>query len=134
MPAGSRQPSPVAPVEAPGRLLGRSGEREALDRLLERARGGRSAVLVIRGEAGIGKTALMRHAAGRAFGYRIADIAGVQSERELPFAALNQLCVPLLDRLDALPTPQQDALRVALGLSSGNAPDRFLVALATLTL
>src|SRR4051812_40836229 len=113
---------------------GRSSERQTLDRLLERAGHGRSGVLVVRGEAGMGKTALLRHAAGEASGFRVARVSGVESEMELPFAGLHQLCSPLLDRLDALPQPQQDALRVALGLASGAAPDRFRVGLATLTL
>ena len=113
---------------------GRTGERELLDRLLEDARSGRSAVLVIRGEAGVGKTALLRHAARQAAGFRIAQVAGIESEMELPFAALHQLCAPMLAGLDALPEPQRHALSVALGLVSGAAPDRFLVALATLTL
>ncbi|HEX5617483.1 MAG TPA: ATP-binding protein, partial [Solirubrobacteraceae bacterium] len=95
---------------------GRSSELETLDRLLEDARGSRSRVLVIRGVAGVGKTALMRYAGDRAAGFRLAQIAGVESEMELPFAGLHQLCAPLLDRLDQLPEPQQDALRVALGL------------------
>jgi predicted ATPase len=82
----------------------------------------------------VGKTALMRHAADRASGFRVAQVSGVESERELPFAGLHQLGAPFLDRIDALPAPQQDALRVALGLSSGAAPDRFLVGLAALTL
>src|SRR5690348_14166934 len=105
-----------------------------LDRLLQNVRGGQSAVLVIRGEAGVGKTALLRYAAGQASGFRLAQISGVESEMELPFAGLHQLCSPMLGRLDALPEPQHRALSVALGLSSGDAPDRFLVALATLSL
>ncbi|HEX2086311.1 MAG TPA: AAA family ATPase [Solirubrobacteraceae bacterium] len=113
---------------------GRAGERMALGRLLESARAGRSAVLVIRGEAGVGKTALLQHCIREAAGCRIARIAGVESEMELPFAALHQLCAPMLDRRDALPEPQRAALAVALGLSSGDPPDRFLVALAALTL
>jgi DNA-binding CsgD family transcriptional regulator len=115
-------------------LLGRASEREALDRLLENVRGGQSAVLVVRGEAGVGKTALLHHCAQQASGFRVARIAGVESEMELPFAGLHQLCAPLLDRLGALPEPQRAALGVALGLSSGAAPDRFLVALAALSL
>ena len=115
-------------------LLGRASEREALDRLLENVRGGQSAVLVIRGEAGVGKTALLHHCARQASGFRVARVAGVESEMELPFAALHQLCAPMLDRLDALPEPQQAALCVALGLASGAAPDRFLIALAALSL
>jgi DNA-binding CsgD family transcriptional regulator len=124
----------MAVAQRPPAFRGRASEREALERLLEDARAGRSGVLVIRGEAGVGKTALMRSAADRASGFRFAQVSGVESEMELPFAGLHQLCAPLLDRLDALPTPQQDALRVALGLVSGAAPDRFLVGLATLTL
>ncbi|MFL5850226.1 MAG: ATP-binding protein [Solirubrobacteraceae bacterium] len=115
-------------------LLGRAGERQVLDRLLENVRGGQSAVLVIRGEAGVGKTALLHYCARQASGFRVARIAGVESEMELPFAGLHQLCAPMLGRLGGLPEPQQAALRVALGLSSGAAPDRFLVALAALSL
>jgi DNA-binding CsgD family transcriptional regulator len=115
-------------------LLGRASEREALDRLLENVRAGQSAVMVVRGEAGVGKTALLHHCARQASGFRVARIAGVESEMELPFAGLHQLCAPMLGRLGALPEPQQAALGVALGLSSGAAPDRFLVALAALSL
>jgi DNA-binding NarL/FixJ family response regulator len=115
-------------------LLGRASERQMLDRLLKNVRGGQSAVLVVRGEAGVGKTALLQHCAREASGMRVAHIAGVEAEMELPFAALHQLCAPMFARLDALPEPQRDALRVAFGMSSGAAPDRFLVALAVLTL
>jgi DNA-binding CsgD family transcriptional regulator len=115
-------------------LVGRSGERELLDRLLENVRAGQSAVLVVRGEAGVGKTALLHYSARQASGFRVARIAGVESEMELPFAGLHQLCAPMLGRLGALPEPQQAALGVALGLSSGPPPDRFLVALAALSL
>ncbi len=115
-------------------LRGRSREIQALDRLLDDVRGGQSAVLVIRGEAGVGKTALLRHCAKKASGFRVAQIAGIESEMELPFAGLHQLCAPMLSGLDALPEPQQNALRVALGLSSGDVPDRFLVGLAALGL
>jgi DNA-binding CsgD family transcriptional regulator len=115
-------------------LVGRASEREALDRLLENVRGGQSAVLVMRGEAGVGKTALLQHCARQASGFRVARIAGVESEMELPYAGLHQLCAPMLGRLGALPEPQQAALGVALGLSSGAAPNRFLVALAALSL
>ena len=121
-------------VQRPTALLGRSGERDVLDRLLESARGGQSAVLLIRGEAGIGKTALVRYAARQAAGFQVAEIACVEAEMELPFAGLHHLCAPMLAKLDALPEPQQTALRVSFGLSSGDAPDRFLVALAALTL
>src|SRR3954453_4428257 len=115
-------------------FLGRSGECDVLERLLETAHGGQSAVLLIRGEAGIGKTALIRYTARQAAGFRVAEIAGVEAEMELPFAGLHRLCAPMLAQLDALPAPQQHALRVSFGLSSGDAPDRFLVALAVLTL
>jgi DNA-binding CsgD family transcriptional regulator len=91
-------------------------------------------VLVIRGEAGIGKTELMRYCARQASGCRLVQIAGVESEIELPFAALHQLCAPMLDGLAALPEPQEHALRVAFGLATGPVPDRFLVGLAALSL
>jgi DNA-binding CsgD family transcriptional regulator len=115
-------------------FLNRTSEREVLDRLLEDAREGQSAVLVIRGEAGIGKTALLRYAARHVSGFRVAQVTGVQAEMELPFAGTHQLCAPLLDRLGALPQPQQDALNVALGLAPGEVPDRFRVGLAVLGL
>ncbi len=121
-------------VQRPPVFLGRSGERDVLDRLLETARGGQSAVLLIRGEAGIGKTALVRYAARQAAGFRVVQIAGIEAEMELPFAGLHRLCTPMLSRLNALPDPQQNALRVSFGLAFGDAPDRFLIALAALTL
>src|SRR5829696_8151504 len=124
----------MAAAQRPPAFRGRSSEREGLDRLLADARAGRSGVLVIRGDSGIGKTALMRYTADRALGFRVAQVSGVESEMELPFAGLHQLCAPLLDRLDALPAPQGNALRVALGVVSGVAPDRLLVGLATLSL
>ena len=113
---------------------GRTSERDVLDRLLEQVREGQSAALVIHGEAGVGKTALVRYAARQASGFRVAEIAGVESEMELAYAGLHQLCTPMLAHLDALPEPQQRAVLVAFGVSSGDAPDRFLVALATLSL
>jgi DNA-binding CsgD family transcriptional regulator len=118
----------------PAGLLGRAGERHRLDRLLDDVREGQSRVLVIRGEAGVGKSALLQYCAERASGFRVAQVAGVEAEMELPFAGLQQLCAPMFDRLDALPLPQRDALTVALGLSPGDTPDRFLVALASLSL
>jgi DNA-binding CsgD family transcriptional regulator len=120
-------------TRAPG-FMGRTSEREALDGLLAKAREGQSDVLVLRGEAGIGKTALLRYAARQASGFRVTQITGVEAEMELPFAGIHQLCAPMLDRLDALPPPQRDALSVALGLASGGVPDRFLVGLAVLGL
>jgi DNA-binding CsgD family transcriptional regulator len=125
---------PVMGASREPRLLGRAAEREALGRLLEEARAERSAVLVIRGEAGVGKTALLDYCARQAAGFRVARIAGVESEMELPFAAVHQLCAPLLGCVDALAVPQQTALRVAFGLSSGDAPNRFVVGLAALNL
>src|SRR3954470_13822365 len=122
---------------APGRapvLLGRAAERELLDRLLENVRAGRSAILVIRGEAGVGKTALLHYCARQASGFHVARIAGVESDMELPFAALHELCAPMLGRVDALPKLQRTALGVAFGLSLGDVPDRFVVALAALGL
>jgi DNA-binding CsgD family transcriptional regulator len=123
----------MAPHLASG-FLDRASEREVLDRLLAKARDGESGVLVIRGEAGIGKTALVRYAARQASGFRVTQVTGVEAEMELPFAGIHQLCAPVLDRLDALPQPQQDALNVALGLAAGDVPDRFLVGLAVLGL
>ena len=113
---------------------GRARERQVLDALLDRVRRGESAALVIRGEAGIGKTALIRYCARQAAGCRLIQFAGVESEMELPFAALHQLCMPMLDGLAALPEPQEHALRVAFGLAAGPAADRFVVGLAALSL
>ena len=115
-------------------LRGRSAERVQLDRLLEAIHAGQSAVLVLRGEAGIGKTALLEYTAERAEGCRVLRAVGVESEMELPFAGLHQLCAPLLDGLERLPPPQREALGIAFGLSSGTRPDRFLVGLALLSL
>jgi hypothetical protein len=113
---------------------GRSNEREVLDRLLDDVRKGRSAVLMLVGEAGIGKTALLRYAARQASGFRLLQIAAVESEMELAYAGLHQLCAPMLDHLDKLPEPQRDALSVAFGFTSGDSRDRFLIALAALSL
>jgi len=115
-------------------FLGRTRERQRLDGMLAQAREGESAVVVIRGEPGIGKTALLRYAARQASGLHTTEVDGVQAEMELPFAGIHRLCAPMLDRLKVLATPQQDALRVAFGVSSGTAPDKFLVALAVLNL
>ena len=111
LPLPHGMPATVAPE-----FVDRTSEREVLDRLLANVREGQSAVLVIRGEAGIGKTALLRYAARQASGFRVAQVTGVEAEMELPFAGIHQLCAPVLDQLDALPQPQQDALYVALGL------------------
>src|SRR6188768_3541382 len=104
-------------------LRGRRAECLALDRLLEAMHAGRSAVLVLRGEAGIGKTALLEYIAGHGEGCRVLHAVGVESEMELPFAGLHQLCAPLLDRVARLPGPQSDALRTAFGLSRSEPPD-----------
>jgi DNA-binding CsgD family transcriptional regulator len=119
----------------PGRVPGgRARECEELDHLLDRVRGRRSQVLVLCGEAGIGKTALLDYVEGRASGCHVARATGVESEMELSFAGLHQLCAPMLDRLEHLPGPQQEALGIAFGLRVGTAPDRFRVSLAALGL
>ena len=123
----------MGPPRAPG-LLGRRGECEALDRVVAGVRVGTSQVLVLGGEAGAGKTALLEHLVARSSGCRIALAAGVESEMELAYSGLHQLCGPMLDRCERLPGPQRDALGAALGLSVGEAPDRFLVGLAVLSL
>jgi DNA-binding CsgD family transcriptional regulator len=115
-------------------LRGRSVECQALDELIAGARGRRSGVLVLHGEAGIGKTALLDHAVSRSAGCRVARISGTESETELPLAALHQLCTPFLGLLDGLPAPQRDAVQTAFGIRSSTVPDRFLVGLAVLTL
>jgi DNA-binding CsgD family transcriptional regulator len=115
-------------------LRGRDSECATLDGLLDAVRGGESRALVLRGEPGVGKTALLDYAIGAAPDLRVLRTVGVESETELPFASLQHLCAPMLDRLERLPGPQQDALRVAFGLSGGQAPDRFLVGLAALSL
>jgi DNA-binding CsgD family transcriptional regulator len=116
------------------RLLDRKREREMLDRFVGDTRAGRSRVLVLRGEAGIGKTALLGYLSGVAEGCRITRVAGVESEMELAFAGLHALCTPMLGRLGHLPIPQRDALNTAFGMSAGPRPDRFLVGLAVLSL
>jgi hypothetical protein len=115
-------------------LRGRQRERVALSQLLFDVRSGRSRALVLRGEPGIGKTALLGYAAETAQDFQVARAEGIESEMELPFAALHQLCGRMLGRLDRLPSPQRDALGVAFGLRSASAPDRFLVGLAILSL
>jgi DNA-binding CsgD family transcriptional regulator len=115
-------------------LQNRRSERETLDDLVEGVRAGRSEVLVVRGEPGVGKSALLEYLVEQASGCRVARAAGVESEMELAFAGLHQVCAPLLDRLERLPGPQRDALRTAFGLSAGNAPDRLFVGLAVLGL
>lgn len=115
-------------------LIGRRHERQVLDGLLAGVRTGRSEVLVLRGEAGIGKSELLRYLLERADGCRVVRVAGVQSESELSYAGLHQLCAPLLKHVDGLPEPQRNALRTAFGLQLGDVPDRFLVGLSALSL
>jgi DNA-binding CsgD family transcriptional regulator len=121
---------------APGGLMlrGRRDECAALDGLLQDARAGRSGAVLLRGEAGIGKTALLEYAIRSASDMLVLRAAGTESEMELAFAALHQFCAPLLDRLDRLPGPQRDALQTTFGLSAGPVPDRFFVGLAVLGL
>ena len=118
----------------PSRLFGRTAELEILGRLIANVRRGRSAVLVVRGEPGIGKTELLRHLIAEVPGFGVTRVAGVESEMELPYGGLHQLCAPMLGRLGSLAEPQRRALSVAFGLASGESPDRFLVALAALSL
>jgi DNA-binding CsgD family transcriptional regulator len=115
-------------------LRGRGGEVSVLADLVAAVRAGHSRVLVVRGEPGVGKTALLDELAGQAAGCRVVRAAGMQSEMELAFAGVHQLLAPMLERVGQLPVPQREALRTAFGLSAGPAPDRFLVALAVLGL
>ncbi len=115
-------------------LRGRRGEIDAIDELIDAVRAGDSRALVVRGEPGVGKTALLDYVVEHASDCRIERAVGVQSEMELAFAALHQLCAPMLDRLERLPAPQRDALRTAFGVSPGPAPDLFFVGLAVLNL
>jgi DNA-binding CsgD family transcriptional regulator len=115
-------------------LIGRVAERAAVDGLLRRVRDGGSGSLVLRGEAGIGKSAILEYAAAAAPGFRVLQVTGVESELELTFAALQQLCLPLAAHASRLPDTQASALRVAFGLSQGPPPDRFLVGLGVLGL
>jgi AAA ATPase domain len=147
------RPEQIVPVQFPGNLaasdahdqrspatqpwvLGRRAECETLDQVVEAVRKGESRALVIRGEAGIGKTALVEYLRERAWasGCRVAQVAGIQSEMELAFAAIHQLCAPMLDRLPRLPEPQRDALATAFAIQAGPPPDQFLVGLAVLSL
>jgi hypothetical protein len=113
---------------------GRGDECAVLDALLEGARAGQSGALLVRGEAGVGKTALFEYAIGSARDLNVARATGIESEMKLAFAALHQLCAPMLGRLDRLPAPQREALQTTFGLSAGPPPDRFFVGLAVLSL
>src|SRR3954466_10940751 len=129
---GGRRPSGLRGPA--GELRGRRRECDVLDQLVNAARAGESRALVVRGEPGVGKTALLDYLAEHASGCRVARAVGVESEMELAYAGVHQLLTPMLDRLQRLPGPQRQALRAAFGLSSGPAPDRFLVGLAVLNL
>ena len=115
-------------------FLDRLSERVQIDHVLASAKGGMSAVLVLRGDAGTGKTALLNYAVNSAGDLDVVRLVGIESEAELGFAALHQLLVPYLGRLDSLPAPQRQALATVFGLREGGPPDRFLVGLASLTL
>src|SRR4051794_30347717 len=130
----TRLPSAALARRVPLMLRGRHAERAALNGLLDGARSGRSGVLVLRGEAGIGKTALLEQAIGSASEFRLVRAVGVESEMELAFAALHVLCAPVHEFVARLPGPQRSALEITFGLRGGTAPDRLLVALAALGL
>jgi DNA-binding CsgD family transcriptional regulator len=115
-------------------LLGRRNEREMLDRVLANVRAGQSQVLLVRGEAGVGKSVLLDHLVEQASGCHITRAAGVESEMELAYSGLHQLCAPMLERMEHLPGPQREALATAFGMSAGPVPDRFFVGLAVLGL
>ncbi len=131
-PAGTVARSLTRP--RPAGLVGRRVPCRELDQLVSALRAGESRALVVRGEPGIGKTALLEYLAAHAPGCRVERMTGVQPELELAFAGLHQLCQPMLDHLEAVPAPQRAALRTALGMSAGPAPDRFLVGLGVLSL
>ena len=128
MAADSRPRGRAAP------LTGRTSEVRALGRFIEAVRAGESRVLVVRGEPGVGKTVLLDYLAAQASGCQVVRAVGVQSEMELAFAGLHQLCAPIVGHLEHLPVPQRDALRTAFGITAGPAPDRFLIGLAVLGL
>src|SRR4029453_11969936 len=117
-----------------GRLVGRQRERAVLERLLDTARDGHGAVLVVHGDPGIGKTALLEYAVEAGQDFRVARTGGVEGEMKLDYAALQHLCSPLLDLIERLPDPQQDALGVAFGPNAGKPPSLFLVGLGVLGL
>ncbi|HWX09419.1 MAG TPA: ATP-binding protein, partial [Gaiellaceae bacterium] len=125
---------PAAAERGAQKLVGRRSECEALDRLTADVLAGESRVIVLRGDAGVGKSALLEYLSHRVAGWRVATAVGVESEMELDYSGLHQLCAPMLDHLERLPVPQRVALSTVFGRSAGAAPDRFLVGLATLTL
>ena len=132
--SGASSQAGIDAASAGEQLLGRVRERAVIERLLEAANAGHGGVLVIHGEPGVGKTALLEHAIDAARGFRVARTVGVEGEMEFAYAALQQLCSPTLDLMEHLPEPQRDALAVALGLEAGKAPNPYLVGLAVLGL
>ena len=118
----------------PIELMDRFAERDELDRLVGAVRAGESRSLVVRGDPGVGKSVLLDYLAGQARGCRVVRVTGVQSEMELAFAGLHQLCAPMLAQLGRIPGPQQVALQTAFGVAAGPPPNRFLVGLAVLSL
>src|SRR6204780_338113 len=129
-PSGQAAAAPPGPPE----LRGRAAEVKVLAGLVAAVRSGQSRVLVVRGEPGTGKTALLDELAARASDCQVVRVSGLQSEMEFAFAGLHQVLAPMLDRLERLPAPQAEALRTVFGISAGPPPDRFLVALAVLSL
>ena len=125
---------PISTDGAGAQLRGRAAECRTLHGVIDAVTAGDSQVLVLRGEAGVGKTALLGHLTQQASAFRVLQVAGVQSDMELAFAGLQQLCAPLMEHLGELPAPQRDALEIAFGRGVGEAPDRFLVGLAVLSL
>jgi DNA-binding NarL/FixJ family response regulator len=125
---------PSSQAEPIDTLYGREREQALIDQLLDAARASRSGALVLRGEAGVGKSALLSYVSDRVAGWQVARAVGLESEMELAYSGLHQLCAPMLDHLDRLPVPQREALATVFGRSAGPPPDRFLVGLATLSL
>ena len=132
--AGPWKRSDANGLEAVGVLIGRAKEAYALECVLAEIRAGLSGMLVLRGEAGIGKTALLDWAVGQAGDMQVARVTGVESEMSMGFAGLHLLLLPFLGGLERLPEPQREALESAFGLVAGSVPDRFLVGVAALTL
>ena len=129
------QSGTLSPIRAQAeRLVGRKRERDVLNRLLASARGGHAAVLVLHGQPGVGKTALLESTIEAAQGFRVSRTSGVEAEMELPFAALQRLCTSFIEHAERLPKPQREALGVAFGMHAGPAPNPFLVGLAVLGL
>src|SRR5262245_57658979 len=121
-------------MSSPPNLIGRARECRSLEELLDAVRAGQSRVLVLRGDVGVGKSALLQHLIDAASGFKVVHATGVESEMELPLAALQLLCASMLDRLDTLPDPQRNAVSRAFGLTTGASPDRLLIGLAVLNL